>query len=407
MNKRKPKEKLENCYVCIVAGGRGTRLYPISNPLHEKQFCYVSDGVEFIADTVNRFVGAGIDPQKIIIVVTSERQRDLAKDITLKLGVISPNIIIIDPDHGYVGAMADGTFFAESIKGSKDPVVIATPADQYIDQSNGEFKKAVHQAYISAKAGYPTIVGVTLRDLSSFMGCGHAIYGKEYKFSEDCVLHGVNGFIEKPSDRKKADQLMRSNTTACNTGINAWTPSMIRAAIGDKDPYEMSTDELMDGFGNKLRVITGKFDWYDCGTFSSYYQVLNHDANDNAFIGDGDSDSSLSERCLISAGKKIHLRTSNTTKESIVAEYVGDILVVMDCAFNYSQKVKRFADDWCGVGGEILNSIFTIDAPNNHVRFTNMKGKAVVGFLGVSNHMISMYEEDDRVYVSCFGPDKE
>ena len=36
-----------------------------------------------------------------------------------------------------------------------------------------------------------------------------------------------------------------------------------------------------------------------------------------------------------------------------------------------------------------------------------MKGKAVVGFLGVSNHMISMYEEDDRVYVSCFGPDKE
>lgn len=406
MNRENIRETINSdCYVCIVAGGKGLRLYPMSNPTREKQFCYVREGVTFIADTAMRFIDIGIDPEKIVIIVTNERQRKLAKQATLKLGVISPNIKIVDPRHGYVGAMCDGTAFIESLNPDSQPVIISTPSDQFVSSDSDEFQQAVYATYLSAREGYATLLGVIIRDLSSFMGCGHAHYGDDDVELEGLMRRKVRGFIEKPSNREEADKLMRSGTTACNTGINAWTPAVIHAAIDGYDPYDMSTDQLMDHFGDKLRVITGTFSWYDCGTFSSYYQVLNHDSNENAIIGDGDIAVKYVQRCLIYAGKFIRLRAYMAEDEMIVVEREGDRPVFLAGKLKYSQMIKKFAEDWDGCGGDILHSVFTYEAVNNTVHLNDLMGIGIVGLFGVSNRSVVMRDEGDYIDITYCGID--
>ena len=97
---------LTHIWVVIVAGGNGTRLFPISTPSREKQFCLLGDKHSFLQRTILNFLSLGIDASHIVVVVSNEHQVDLAREDSTAVGIPMENIWNIGEGHGFYGAMA-------------------------------------------------------------------------------------------------------------------------------------------------------------------------------------------------------------------------------------------------------------------------------------------------------------
>ena len=107
---------LTKVWVVVVAGGQGTRLFPISHTDCPKQFCQLDDKRTFIQATIENFAKLGIKRNKIVIVTTNENQTRLAAEQTLSRGILSQNIYEIDPKYGYAGAMVKASMFIRNIE---------------------------------------------------------------------------------------------------------------------------------------------------------------------------------------------------------------------------------------------------------------------------------------------------
>ena len=87
-------------WAAIIAGGQGTRLFPISHPCRPKQFCQLNDRNTFVQATIERFTSLGVKPTQILIVVTDDNQESLAKGQCIQRGVLSQNILKVSPKLG-------------------------------------------------------------------------------------------------------------------------------------------------------------------------------------------------------------------------------------------------------------------------------------------------------------------
>ena len=233
----------KDIYLAIIAGGQGTRLFPLSHPDCPKQFCVLredsSGSTTFIQDTAKRFVKVGIRPQNIVVITTNDRQSELAKEQLTPFGIIEPNIIQISADYGYASSMLKATEFCSHL--NSEAIVVNPPADQYIEGE--KFKDAIVSAANNARNGHPTVVGVKVQDLNTFIGCGHARY-----IASGGPIFKIDGFVEKPTV-KKASAMMRAGNTACNTGINVWRAKDTLAAVKMTEIVETNiSDDVCCGF---------------------------------------------------------------------------------------------------------------------------------------------------------------
>ena len=210
------KERLQHVWLAVIAGGKGTRLFPISHEGCPKQFCDLNRSEKFIQATIQRFIRLGVNPAQVVIVTTNENQAKLAKEQTRKLGVLSQNILEEDESWGYPGVMVR----ANEVIAQHDPdaIIINTPSDQYIVEGE-EFENAVDGAIYEAEHNRIAVVGVRITDLVTATGCGHVVYGQGE--ADQYGFRRMADFVEKPST-EVADKLMRHAGSACNTGINVW-----------------------------------------------------------------------------------------------------------------------------------------------------------------------------------------
>ena len=178
--KKENKTDFSHLWLALIAGGDGTRLWPISNMNCPKQFCQLPTGETFCQATVERFMKLGVKPNHIIVITTNERQRELAIEQLTPMKVITPNILVIPNTYGYAGSM----YVAAQEIAKEDPsaVIINSPADAFIDKNEGfdDFIRTMNDAIESATLeGHPTLVGVKIYDLTTFIGCGHALYSAD------------------------------------------------------------------------------------------------------------------------------------------------------------------------------------------------------------------------------------
>ena len=380
--------------LAIIAGGQGTRLFPISNENCPKQFCPLNDDSTFIQDSIIRFVEAGIDPKRIVIVVTNQNQYNLALKQTAKLGIIEPNILLISPKYDYAGAMIKADEYIESVFG--DTIVIHTPADQYVNRGK-DFTDAVITMLESAN-NTPTILGVEKHDLNTVMGCGHA----RFKPGKDIICK-VDGFIEKPN-REEAEKLMREGGTRVNTGICAWRTSHVPKKFRGLDEA-LKTDALMDEFlkQDSLNLVLGKFDWYDCGTLDSFWQIsektphhdnANFEASEGGLIHRGDD----CRRSLFFTIPGFELFASHVKDASVVINRIGDKIAICVVAKSASQLVRRLAEDF-EKNKDILEHHFTLDGANNRFSRTDCADEIYCGFAGVSDYSVAVIKLPNSHYI--------
>ncbi len=375
----------EHLWVAIIAGGKGTRLFPISHPDCPKQFCQLDERNTFIQAVVDNFTFLGVKPTNIVVITTTDGQTELARKQCLPRGIISQNILQVSPQLGYAGSMIKAT--SEIYKIDPAAIIINTPADQYL-VPDFEFKAAIESAVAGAKNGNSVIVGVKVNDIVTAMGCGHAIYEET-----NAPCFPVTGFVEKP-DRKKADEIMRQGNSACNTGINVWRADVVDRLFRGKKYRGISTNKMMEMLGD-LQVAVGYFEWHDCGTLKSLYDISRKSPNTkNASIGGGTFERMDCHRSLLYAIEGFELRVSGAEDDAVLFTSINERPIVVVAKLSDSQKIKLLAEDYL-MHEEVLTDDFSMGARNNTVLRSNVSDEIIVGFVGVQNYAVYVHRKSD------------
>lgn len=375
----------KHLWAAVIAGGQGTRLFPISHTDCPKQFCQLDEHNTFIQAAIKNLLSVGVKPTQIVIVTTSDNQTRLAKEQTLSRGILSQNIYQIDPNFGYAGAMVKATEFIYGL--DKSAVVINTPADQYLSP-NEEFLSTMADAIKEAKSGNPVIIGVKVNDIVTAMGCGHALYKDNGNSCKE-----VTGFVEKPN-MKEADKIMRQGNSACNTGINVWKAKTLLSAMPKRNTKGLATDALMQKLGN-LKIAVGNFEWHDCGTLKSLYGISKKTPNHkNASLGEGQFERNDCRGSLLYAADGMELRVTGAKDEAIIFTTINERPIIVVAKLEESQRIKALAEDY-SAHEAFLTDDFSFGARNNIVLGSNMSDDLIVGFVGVYNYAVYVHKKSE------------
>ena len=382
------KVDFEHVWLAIIAGGKGTRLFPLSHMSCPKQFCQLDKENTFIQATAKRFIALGVKPEQVVVLTTNDGQTALAKEQLRSLGVIEPNIYQISDKYGYAGAMIKTNLFIRDI--DKDAIVINTPSDQYIVPSDA-FTDTLTLAINSASEGNPTVLGVKVNDMVTFTGCGHAVYNR----ADTGICKKVLNFVEKPK-QDIAVKMMRANNSACNTGINVWhVETMVKAVVGiNLEKGELATDKFMACF-KQLYLAIGTFDWHDCGTLKSLYDISAKTPNHkNASLGEGMIYREDCRNSLFYSVKGVNIYATKVEGAAVVVNEINDHIFIAVIAMDESQLVKDLTTNF-PVYEPILGNDFSIKARNNIIPATNYSHEINVGLIGVNGYTILANKKPD------------
>lgn len=351
-------------HLIIMAGGVGSRFWPMSTPEKPKQFIDVLGvGRSLLQLTVDRF-GDLFTPDRIWIVTSAAYRSVVMEQLP---GVPEENILLepcmrnTAPCIGYV---------AWKIKQRHpDASLVVSPADHFILDAHAF--RAVIQTGLDFVKGTGRVLTLGMSPTRPDTGYGYIHSGVPVAGSP--VL-AVQAFKEKPV-LEVAQRYLAEGGYYWNAGIFLWEVATVEKAIRRFEP-EMAAilDEMgrdfytpqeqervnclfptcksisidyavmerlsgQDGLGSDgLYVLPGDFGWSDLGTWGSLYARLEKDDEGNAVVGDGVT-MIESRGCVVRAphGKKMVLQGMD---DYIVAEDQGTLLI---CKKDQEQRIKEFS----------------------------------------------------------------
>ena len=320
-------------YVVIMAGGGGTRLWPLSRPERPKPFLPLLGDETLLQATVRRLVDGpelGLGPADIAV-VTDRRYGALVRE---QLG---SGVRIIAEPHGRNTAAAIG-LAALTINRDSDEVMVVLPADHLIDPGReGAFRAVLRAAADGLAGASPFGVEDPLVTLGVQPTHAATEYGYLVPRYEDgaevagLLAYPLQAFEEKPV-AARARELFESGGVAWNAGMFLWRRRAIRAAlekytslsmiltqglrseIALKAAYDriqpLSIDyAVMEGAARDHRVVMASLDvgWSDRGGWPALMAALGHP---------------------VEGGVLTRGQTADTTDDDLVVEGTSDGLVV-------------------------------------------------------------------------------
>lgn len=340
-----------------MAGGVGSRLWPLSTPQMPKQFIDVlGTGKTLIQMTVDRFLPVcGIEN---FWVVTSVDYVDIVKR---QLPGIPDDNILAEPQARNTAPCIAYACWKIARK-HPDANIVVTPADALVVKT-GEFASLIRTALRFSSSGM-RIVTIGINPDRPETGYGYICSESE------AVGHmsKVSAFKEKP-DLETAKSYLASGNYYWNAGIFVWTAdtiiSQMRAYAPDiagimdrvaPDFYtpdetvtlkewfpkceKISIDYAVMEKSDVIYVISGDLGWSDLGSWGSVHSHLEHDADGNAVVGE-DVRLFGCRDCIV------HVQDSGTVvleglEKCIVSVKNGKMLV---CRFSEEQHIKEFSAD--------------------------------------------------------------
>ena len=342
---------MEN-HVIIMAGGVGSRFWPMSTPDHPKQFLDVLGcGRTLIQMTVDRFLP--LCPIERIWVVTSRSYKDMVRG---QLPQLPPENILLEPvARNTAPCIAYACWKIRAAHPAAN--VVVAPADALVLDSE-EYRRVISRA-LDFTAGSDAIVTLGIKPSRPETG-----YGYIDAEGEGEIRH-VRAFREKPT-REVAEQYFRDGHYLWNAGIFVWNIDTITSALRSHAPQIASImDELAPSFFTEretgevgrlfplcekisidyavmeksasVYTIPSDFGWSDLGTWGSLGANSERDSSGNAVVGP-DVRVYDCEGCVVrvTSLKKVVLEG---LKDYIVAEKDGTLLV---CRLSEEQRIKDF-----------------------------------------------------------------
>ncbi|MBX3086470.1 MAG: mannose-1-phosphate guanylyltransferase [Anaerolineae bacterium] len=286
---------MSNLYALIMAGGGGTRLWPLSRKDRPKQALPLTEERTLFQVTVERL--NDLLPPDRIYVVTGKDMADMLKDSTPQ---IPAGNFLLEPI-GRDSAPAAGLGAFHIAKRDPNAVIAILSADHHI-ADEAKFRDSLRCAAEYAEKGYIVTLGIDPTFPST--GFGYILRGEEIGTQGDFHVYHSEGFTEKPNAEKAASMLM-SGKYSWNAGMFILKAERAVAEFQRQQPamYETlkqiadSPDQLnalfptiqklsldyaiMEG-AQQVAVIPVSIGWSDVGTWSTLFDVLARDEEGNA-----------------------------------------------------------------------------------------------------------------------------
>ena len=342
-----------NIYGVIMAGGGGTRFWPLSREERPKQLLNLSGKNLMINETIDRV--ASVIPKKDIFIVTNSVQFEAMKQATN--GRIEEKHILKEPVGRNTSACI-GYAAMEIVKKYGDGIMCIFPADHHI-KDEIEFSRILQEAIKVAESDDRLVtMGIT----PTFAATG---YGYIKYMQSEAVAKEVVEFKEKP-DSDTAKKYFESGEYAWNSGMFIWRTSTILKKFKELLPeiyncieqmgIAMKTDSEYDvieeiypkmpsisidyGIMEKSKdvvVIPADIGWSDVGSFDSLGSVCSEDEKHNIIFGS--SINLDTKNSVIYGGDK--LIATIGINNLVIINSENAILV---CDKNNSQDVKKIVD---------------------------------------------------------------
>ena len=350
----------KNNYAVIMAGGIGSRFWPMSKPTFPKQFLDIlGTGETLIQQTFNRL--KKVCPSENILIVTNTDYKDLCVE---QLPEITESNILCEPAmRNTAPCVAYAAFKIQNM--NKDANMIIAASDHVILKEDKFVKVAKDCLAVVAKSDVLLTLGITPTRPDT--GYGYIQFTSD-KIEEHEKIRKVKTFTEKP-DQELALNFLDSGDFLWNSGMFIWSAKSITLAYRKqlRDMYDIfeegkqfyNTSEeaefierIFPGCKNisidygimeksdNVYVYPANFGWSDLGTWGSLYTHLDLDADSNAIQGNKvllyDSSDNIvkvpDEKLVVMQGMNGY----------IVVENEGVLLI---CKKEDEQKIKQFVVD--------------------------------------------------------------
>lgn len=227
----------------IMAGGRGTRFWPLSTDEKPKQFLNLIGENTMIQMTVNRI--KPLIPLERIFVCTGEKYVDLVKE---QLPELPERNIIVEPEgRNTAPCIALSALIIERYY--KDAKMVVLPADHLI-KYEGKFRKALSKAEEFVELKKEAIITLGMEPSRPETGYGYIKCADQVHVSDNVVIKKVEKFVEKPN-MQKAKEYLADGTYLWNGGMFIWSCANIIEQI---KKYSSATYEAL----NKISSIEEK-----------------------------------------------------------------------------------------------------------------------------------------------------
>ncbi|WP_406684841.1 mannose-1-phosphate guanylyltransferase [Seonamhaeicola sp. MEBiC1930] len=324
----------KNYYAVLMAGGVGSRFWPVSTQEFPKQFHdMLGTGDTLIQKTFQRL--ARLIPKENIFILTNERYNDLVLE---QLPEVEQRQVVLEPA---MRNTAPCILYA-SLKIQKenpDAVMIVAPSDHWIEDET-TFAKNVETAFNYCSENDALM---TLGIQPTFPNTGYGYI--EYDKSSSEEIKTVNQFREKP-DYETAKEFLAQGNFLWNAGIFMWSVASVLKAFKNNKPVlfehfekgissyntgeekafikenypkaeNISIDYAIMEKSHNVFVIAAEFDWNDLGTWGSLFDKLDKDESENAIVN---------ARTLTEDASGNMIRTKNN--KIVVVDSLSDYIIV-------------------------------------------------------------------------------
>ena len=347
-------------YIVILAGGSGTRFWPLSRKSRPKQLMSVLGGKSMLQRTVERVLP--LQPRRILVVTNELQAAETARQLA---ELETPPVDIIAEPAGKNTAPAIG--LAAKIIADHDPagVMAVLPADHFISDPD-LFATTLRKAEAAARKGYLVTLGIAPTRPETGYGYIEA----------DNALRGegpypVKRFVEKP-DRERALAFLDAGNFFWNSGMFVWTAQTI---LNEMEKHMPDLHELLGGLtptanvweladlvpairtmyaqvrsesidygvmekSDRVVMIPARFPWSDVGSWNALPEVLEAGEDGNIFIESPNHVAVDATGCLAYGdGKAVAL----IGVRNLVIVRTGDALLV--CPGDRAQEVRKVVEE--------------------------------------------------------------
>ena len=294
-------------YCIIMAGGIGSRFWPISKDNYPKQFLDIlGTGKSFIRSTYERF--SPVIPDENFLVVTNAAYKQLVLE---HLPMLKPEQVLCEPARRNTApCIAYACYRIQSL--CQDANIVVTPADHLVTNES-EFQRVIRLGFDFLGQHPKALMTLGIKPSRPETGYGYIQVKKEEERRKKEEVEEVTCFKEKP-DYETAMKFVADGHYLWNSGIFLWTlegimnafrrdlPDMVRlfdqgkGKFGTAEEQEFINEKFLDcqnisidyGIMEKSHdtyTIPADFGWSDIGTWGSLFTHAKKDENGNALRG--------------------------------------------------------------------------------------------------------------------------
>lgn len=329
----------------ILAGGSGSRLWPLSRELYPKQLLKLNSNKSLLEKTYERLMGI-MDIDNILAITNSKHY----SNVKMQLSEYTKDVRVLAEPTAKNTAPAIAIATKYLLDFGHDDVILVVPSDHLIENSK-KFRQTVESAKKMALEGYIVTIGVKPTDANS--GFGYIKTGEKLNDG-----YKVSCFEEKP-DIEKAKKFLSDSSYYWNSGIFVFKASVLMQALKEYAPLiyditqkfnfkvqddieymtfnkypSISFDYALLEKAKNIAMVEMQSDWSDLGSWDAIYDMNSKDEDNNVKIG-----SVIEKNCKNSMLYSSERLVAGVGLKDVIIVETPD--AVLACDKNDSQGVKE------------------------------------------------------------------